>query len=210
MDSQDSKDLRTQDAASNGRTRVAAVPEQRPLTRRGRKRVFHKIPPMPQPVAALWGAAGEEERQAAHRTCAALLETWLGKASRVEVASRLGVTPLRLWQLSQQATAGMLAGLLKQPRRRAMVRESLPPEEDPVKLRKRIVELEQDLGLAGDLIALLRELPGNRDRPPPKATRSSRPAKSARASKAPAGGKKSRPEVAGSGGSSAGDGALAD
>ena len=135
--------------------------------RRGRKRTaFRTIPRMPVPVRALWEQASEEQRRAAHRACGAILEAWLGKAPRGEIAERLGVTPLRLWQLSQQATAGMLAGLLKQPRRRrSMTSPPLPPEEDPVKLRKKVEQLQRELSLAEDLIALLRELPGNREPP---------------------------------------------
>jgi hypothetical protein len=73
---------------------------------------------------------------------------------------------LRLWQLSQQAVAGMLAGLLKQPRTRRGTGAAswLPPEEDPMQLKRRVAQLERELKLAEELIALLRELPGNKDR----------------------------------------------
>jgi len=134
-------------------------------TRRGKKRAFHRIPPMPVPVKALWESADEAARETAHGVCTAILETWVGKASRGEVAERLGMTRLRLWQLSQQGLAGMLAGLLKQPRaRRGAGWLALPPEEDPMHLKRRIVQLERELKLAEDLIAVLREMPGNKDR----------------------------------------------
>lgn len=173
-----------------------------PRARRDRKRRFRRIPPMPVPVRGLWEAASEAERQAAHRTASAVLEAWLGKASRQEIAADLGVSPLRLWQLSQQALAGMLAGLLKQPRRRsAMARQMLPPDEDPVVLRKRIEQLEHDLKLADDVIALLRELPGNKDREraPTRGERRARKRAVQRATKKargrrPSGGKKAAPQ----------------
>lgn len=162
-------------------------------TRRDKKRAFKRIPKMPAAVSALWEAASEEERLRAHRTASAILETWLGKASRAEVAARLQVTPLRLWQLSQSALAGMLAGLLKQPRRRPMGALPLPPEEDPVQLRKRIEDLQRELALAEDLIAVLREMPGNKDRPPPTTAQSRRPKMNkAKAARRRAGGKKKR------------------
>ena|GEM_PF-2248768 len=173
---------------SQAETSSPALPEESSPTvikapRRGRKRtVFHRIPKMPVPVRALWESASEEQRTLAHRTCSALLEAWLGKSSREEVAARLGVSRLRLWQLSQQATAGMLAGLLKQPRRRpGMVKQSLPPDEDPVKLKRRIEALEKDLLLADDVIKLLRELPGNKDRVLPRETRRKPPKRKAKA-----------------------------
>ena len=60
------------------------------------------------------------------------------------------------------------AGLLKQPRaRRGALGAALPPEEDPMHLKKRVEQLERELKLAEDLIAVLRELPGNKDRVPP-------------------------------------------
>ena len=98
--------------------------ESEPTTRKrrkrsGRKRSSFRVPPKPaRPVRALWEQATQEEREKAHTTCMAILEYWLGKKSKEEVASGLSVTPLRVWQLSQQALSGMLAGLLKQPRTR--------------------------------------------------------------------------------------------
>lgn len=195
----------------------SSVPSERPSgrrgPRRGRKRTrFTKIPPMPVPVRALWETASEEQRRRAHRSCTAILEAWLGKAPRAQIAARLGVTPLRLWQLSQQATAGMLAGLLSQPRRRrAMTSPPVPPEEDPVKLRKRIEQLESELKLADDLIALLRELPGHREAEREPGGRSARSPgsrahgrrKAKRGPRRPSGGKKA-PSGAGPGGSDGG------
>jgi len=95
-------------------TAVEETPRRR---RRGRKRTKFQVPKrFPLPVRALWQLASEEERKRAHETCTAILEHWLGKASKKEVARTLSLPPLRVWQLSQQALSGMLAGLLVQPR----------------------------------------------------------------------------------------------
>src|SRR5690242_18795255 len=94
--------------------------EQRPRrARRGLKRTRFQVPKkMPVPIKALWEGASEEERARAHTTAVEILCAWLGKTSRAESAQRLSVPPLRFWQLSQQAVAGMVAGLLRQPRAR--------------------------------------------------------------------------------------------
>ena len=89
-----------------------------------------------------------------------ILRAWLGKATRDEAARELELSPLRFWQLSQQATAGLVAGLLKQPR----FRRGRPPageevEEGASALRKRIVSLERELESARRLIGLLKDLP---------------------------------------------------
>jgi hypothetical protein len=124
---------------------------------------------MPVPVKALWDNASEAEQRHAHETSAVILQYWLGKTTKQEAAVMLGAKPLRVWQLSQQALSGMVAGLLKQPRKRRSAMEPLPPEEDPKVLKKRIAELERELEIAQDVIQLLRDLPANRDKTPPEA-----------------------------------------
>lgn len=132
-------------------------------TRRGKKRVVFKLPPTAPSVKELWLKASEENRQKAHTTCALVLEYWLGRTTKQDLAQRLAVPPLRVWQLSQLALSGMLAGLLKQPRGRgAHTMPATSPEDDPKRLRKRIAELEQKLKLTEDLVMLLRELPAHR------------------------------------------------
>jgi hypothetical protein len=71
-----------------------------------------------------------------------------------------------MWQLSQQALAGMVAGLLRQPKRRVPKGEVTMPnaESDVRALRKRNAELEKEVEDLKVIQALLRELPGNRDR----------------------------------------------
>src|SRR5262245_45860626 len=115
--------------------------EAAPRTRRSRKRRFRRVPRMPVPVRALWDRASEEERKRAHETCSQILELWLGKATKAEAAERLKVPPLRVWQLSQQALAGMVAGLLKQPRPR---RGADPSAEETPALRRRLLQLERE------------------------------------------------------------------
>ncbi len=143
------------------------VGRRRPL----RKRASFKRPPPPAiPVRGLWEHASEEQRERAHRTCMAILEYWLGQASKRETAQRLEVTPLRVWQLSQQALSGMLAGLLRQPRMRGKVK--LPfadPRNDPKTMQRRIAELEVKLARTEDLVRVLKELPWSR--PPSSPTK---------------------------------------
>lgn len=136
----------------------------KPRRRSGKRLHFRRWPTAPTPVRALWDSASEEERTRAHGACAAILEWWLGRMSRQEVAARLEVGPIRAWQLSQQALAGMAAGLLRQPRARKST-VTLPPEQDPRALRKRLAQLQKELEVSQSLVELLRGLPGNRGRP---------------------------------------------
>jgi hypothetical protein len=134
-------------------------------TRHFRKRRLQTVPRMPLPVKALWDQASEAEKMQAHRTAAVLLQMWLGKVSRVEAARELGISPLRLWQQSQQAIAGMVAGNLRQPRyqrRKGVPAMAVDPAEDPQRLRQRIKELERQLRIAEDVNRLLREFPVHR------------------------------------------------
>jgi hypothetical protein len=148
------------DATSTEPTRY----EQRPRrTRMGRKRTRFALPTHHAPsVKALWQAASLEEQAQAHRLSMAILEYWLGKTPKVEIARRLEVPPLRVWQLSQMALSGMLAGLLRQPKTRPRGRPSLPPaspEDDPRLLKQHIRELERKLARTEDLVRVLRDLP---------------------------------------------------
>jgi len=145
---------------------VAATPPRR-RTRKYRKRTkFQHVPKMAYPVKALWDAASDEEQKQAHLQCTALLELWLGKATKEEVMERLQLPALRLWQMSQQALSGMVAGLLRQPKWRLPKGVTLmpDPQSDVVTLRRRNAELEKELLGVKAVLALLRELPGNRER----------------------------------------------
>lgn len=131
-------------------------------TRRSGKRLRFRPPRPALPVRGLWEAASEEERAKAHKTAIAILEWWMGRKSKETVASELGLTGLRVWQLSQAGLSGMLAGLLRQPRRRgrAAMRAVLDDRsQDLAALRKENAELKRRLGVAERLIVLLREIP---------------------------------------------------
>jgi hypothetical protein len=117
----------------------------------------------PKPMKSLWDSASPEEKEKAHQAAAAILESWLGQATREEIAKKLGVPPLRVWQMSQQALVGLVAALLKQPKARKEAKPILPPEEDPVKLKKRIAILERDLEMTKELVGLLKEFPAHRE-----------------------------------------------
>ncbi len=148
-------------------TTTATPSTKRTRTKAPRKRRTHfkQVPRPPVPVRALWETASSEDRERAHRLTSWILEYWLGKATKEEVATALEVTPLRVWQMSQSALAGMVCGLLKQPRRRGKgAAVPIHPDEDPKVLKKKIAKLERELEVAKDLIGLLKTLPGNQSR----------------------------------------------
>src|SRR5439155_248173 len=107
------------DGTVNGAgTSTAAVTPEKPaakLRQRMRRKPVFAMPPVAWPVKGLWEAASAEERAAAHRMGTLLFEHWLGRISRKELAAKIGLPPVRVWQLSQQALAGLVVGLLKQP-----------------------------------------------------------------------------------------------
>jgi hypothetical protein len=139
-----------------------------PKRKRRRRQARFKMPPrVALPVRGLWESAGEEEQKKAHQAGVAILELWLGQTTRQEVAERLQVPPLRVWQLSQQALSGLVAGLLKQPKVRAKTM-GLPLEERPWKLKGEITKLEREVESLKSLVRLLRDLPANREYRKPK------------------------------------------
>jgi hypothetical protein len=152
---------------------------KRPRRKRtGKKRVVFQVPPKPAPsVRELWRQASEEQQQKAHVTCASVLEYWLGKATKYELAERLGVPPLRVWQLSQMAVSGMLAGLLKQPRGRG-AKAVGGPQDDIKALRKENADLRERLRNTEELVRILRDFPAHRDPPASRSTHSGRGSKS--------------------------------
>jgi len=120
------------------------------------------------PVRGLWEAASEEQKERAHRTCTAILELWLARKSCGQVARELGVSPVRVWQLSQSGLSGMLAGLLKQPRWRGRIEMAgmESGREELLRLRKVVKEQAAKLEAAEALITLLRNLPRRGPRRP--------------------------------------------
>jgi hypothetical protein len=155
--------------------------------KRGRNRKF-SLPKQPAlPVKALWDMATPEQRKTAHEASVAIMEYWMGKITKQEVAARLKTPPLRVWQLSQQAISGMVAGLLIQPKTRAprgakdqgLVEPETAPENNPRLLRQRIEELEKTISMQERLIAVLREMPGCRDAKIPMETDTETPSQGA-------------------------------
>jgi hypothetical protein len=135
---------------------------RRSTGRRRRNTTFKMPKHVAMPVRGLWESAGEEERQKAHQAGVAILEMWLGQASRKEVAQRLEVPVLRVWQLSQQALTGLVAGLLKQPRMRGVI-EKPEWEQSPWKLKAKIAKLEKEVDSLRSLVDLLRAFPIHRE-----------------------------------------------
>lgn len=153
-------------------TTSEAVPTTRAERVYRKRRRFTQVPRPVYPIRSLWEAASEEERSQAHERCAMLLEYWLGVTTKQEISKRLGVPPIRVWQLSQRAVAGMVCGLLRPPKRRGKPSAaSEDPQSDPATLKKRITKLERQIAWRDQLIAVLKTLPFNQGRelpPPPK------------------------------------------
>ena len=134
------------------------------IKRTGKRKMGFRMDTPPFPVRTLWEKASQEERQKAHSTGVLLLEHWLGRLSRKELAERLSLPPLRVWQLSQQALAAMVTGLLKQPKSPPKG-TPLPQEfamDDTASLKKENEKLRQENQALKDLLAVLKDLPGNR------------------------------------------------
>lgn len=142
----------TESGAQTGRRR----------TRTGKKRLkFGPPAKFPRGVRELWKSATAEEQMRAHRACVQILALWLGKRRREEVARELSIPGLRVWQMSQQALSGMLAGLLHQPRPRRNSTETTMEEkqEDPRTLKKMLAERDQKIADQECLIQLLTSIP---------------------------------------------------
>lgn len=146
-----------------------SVLEPKRRQRTGKKRLHFGVPEKQPPgVKELWSRAPLEAQQRAHQTCVQILAMWLGKRDREAVAKELAIPPLRVWQLSQQALSGMLAGLLKQPRARRgrPAADPIVSEDDPRLLKKKIETLEQEVRDRDELLRLLSQLPRPTSGPP--------------------------------------------
>lgn len=131
-----------------------------------KRRKGFKISTPPYPVRALWEMASEEERKKAHELGALLLEHWLGRMSKKELGEKIGQPPLRVWQLSQQALAGLVVGLLKQPKRPPKGTpppSTLLPQDNPKQLKAQILELQRQKQVLEELVEILKDLPANRE-----------------------------------------------
>lgn len=114
------------------------------------------------PVKSLWNSASEEEKLTAHRTAVLVLEHWMGRMTRTQLAKTLQMPPVQAFQLSRMALSGMVAGLLKQPKNPPKGTPLLP-EEDPKRLLKRVAELERQNELLTDLLQVVRDMPTTRE-----------------------------------------------
>lgn len=140
----------------------ATVEPRRRQRRTGKKRLkFGPPQKFPRGVRELWKSATAEEQTRAHQTCIQILALWLGKRQREEVATELSIPGLRVWQLSQQALSGMLAGLLHQPRPRRRNEDTTmdTKNEDPRSLKKQLAERDKRIADQEDLIRLLTSIP---------------------------------------------------
>lgn len=136
--------------------------------RRQRRQVSRWARPV-QPVKAIWDAASDEERAKARALTTEILGYWLGYQSKAELARQLEVPPIRVWQMSQRAMAGMVAAMLRPPSGRRGRMASVGPEVK--ELRRRIAQLEKENETQRRLIAVLRTIPGNEKRGLPKEER---------------------------------------
>jgi len=145
---------------------MEALPTKKPRGRiKGKRKAGFRMDTPPYPVRAIWELASETERQEAHKLAVLVLEHWLGRTTRKELGEKLALPPLRVWQLSQQALAGMVVGLMAQPKRppkgTPMPGESKREEREELKaLRKEIHELREDNRVLKELLDIARDLPG--------------------------------------------------
>jgi hypothetical protein len=129
--------------------------------RSGRRPHFLRVPRAAESVRSLLETASEEEREKAHRLVTGILEWWLGQRRKEEVATALGVSGLRLWQLSQRATAGMVAGLLRQPLIGVRGRPRMEEKKELEELKKENARLRREKDDLERLLDLLKSLPAS-------------------------------------------------
>lgn len=155
----------TKQIATTGGTTTETPPAPRTRRGRGRRRVGRWVRPV-YPMRAYYDAASEEKQRQAHTSAAIILEYWTGVKTKPEAAKALGVPPIRVWQMSQRAVAGMVAAMLKPPLGRVGPMPRLDPQVR--ELRSRIADLEKELSVSQSLVTLLRSMPGTAGREIPK------------------------------------------
>src|SRR5688572_14265123 len=106
---------------------VVKTDQRREPRRRQRRAVSRWARPV-QPIKAIWDAASDEEKAKARDLTTELLGYWLGYQSKAELARQLEVPPIRVWQMSQRAMAGMVAAMLRPPSGRRGRMARLAPE----------------------------------------------------------------------------------
>lgn len=159
---------------------TAPIPVKRGRPRGKRNSGFRMETP-PFPVRAIWELATEQERLDAHKMGVLMLEHWLGRMTRKELGEKLNLPALRVWQMSQQALAGMVVGLMTQPKRpprgTPMAREMKADNAELKTLRKENHELREQNRVLQDLLEVLKDLPGMPAAPKPLAGKKIRQSK---------------------------------
>jgi hypothetical protein len=130
----------------------------------GKRKTGFRMDTPPWPVRAIWELASQDERKQAHKLGVMMLEHWLGRMTRRQLGEALELPPLRVWQLSQQALAGMVVGLMAQPKRppkgTAMPGEKTLSEAAELKaLRKEVDRLKHENQVLQELLEIARDLP---------------------------------------------------
>jgi hypothetical protein len=138
--------------------------------RAGKRKTGFRMDTPPYPVRAIWELASDTERQEAHKTGVLILEHWLGRMTRKDLGDKLNLPPLRVWQLSQQALAGMVVGLMAQPKRppkgTPMPNSTPQQDKDELKtLRKENQELRDQNRVLQDLLDVLKDMPAQSAEP---------------------------------------------
>src|ERR1035437_4578264 len=153
---------------TNSPLQIETVEPQKPKKARhgnaGKRKGKFRMDTPPYPVRAIWEMASPEEKQKAHEMGVLLLEHWLGHLTRKELGEKIGQPPLRIWQMSQQALAGMVVGLMAQPKRppKGTPLPAMPVQQDVKALEKELAEARRQMQMQSELIGILRDLPANR------------------------------------------------
>lgn len=113
-------------------------------------------------MKGLWNHATDDEREQAKLYALKIMETWMGLTSKSKAAESLKIPLIRYWQIHNQAIAGMLAGLLTQPRTR---KKPLGSEaSELLLLKKKVTELEAIVKTQDQVIQFLRSIPGSQSK----------------------------------------------
>ena len=112
------------------------------------------------PMRGLWDLATVEEREKAKQTAQAIMEYWMGYLTKRQATEKLNLTPVRFWQLTSQAVAGMTAGLLTQPRYRKADYMGKSEQQQIKQLRAKVRDLEQMVSSQQKVIEIMKSMPG--------------------------------------------------
>jgi hypothetical protein len=147
----------------NSENLEAPQPAPKRSKRAGKRKSGFRMDTPPFPIRAIWELASPEERKKGHEMGILMLEHWLGRMTRKELGQKLELPPLRVWQMSQQALAGMVVGMMAQPKRPpkgTLMASEKKQEKDELKtLRKEYAALKVDNQRLTELLEILRDLP---------------------------------------------------